>query len=413
MIDTIFVYIHALFIQKMCLYKVRRRTIGDHEALCYNAKMMKKRNLICASLALLLAGCSTTQKATMEDLYSNISLDAGFDTVLYYQEYNSDTEASKAHFEEVVSLFSHYNELFDIYNDYEGVSNIKTINDFAGVSPVVVDPVIIEMLNEAKSFSTLSNDEFDITIGSLLKVWHNYREEGQALNEESKDGHVPTVTELEEASRFKGWDKVIIDEEASTVYITDPEVSLDVGGIAKGFATEKIAETLEQKEDIGTVVINAGGNNRTIHTKPDGSPWRVSIQNPDGGNSFLTVSAEDSVSFVTSGDYERYYTAEDGNRYHHIINPDTLFPADLYRSVTIITKDSGAADCLSTALFTTSIEEGKQMLEAYEEESGNTADAIWIMDKDKADTKEDGKEHMDFYIVATDNIKDDLTFSIN
>ena len=339
--------------------------------------MMKKKKLICASLALLLAGCSTTQKATMEDLYSNISLDAGFDTVLYYQEYNSDTEASKAHFEEVVSLFSHYNELFDIYNDYEGVANIKTINDFAGVSPVVVDPVIIEMLNEAKSFSTLSNDEFDITIGSLLKVWHNYREEGQALNEEGKDGHVPTVTELEEASRFKGWDKVIIDEEASTVYITDPEVSLDVGGIAKGFATEKIAETLEQKEDIGTVVINAGGNNRTIHTKPDGSPWRVSIQ------------------------------------YHHIINPDTLFPADLYRSVTIITKDSGAADCLSTALFTTSIEEGKQMLEAYEEESGNTADAIWIMDKDKADTKEDGKEHMDFYIVATDNIKDDLTFSIN
>ena len=151
MIDTIFVYIHALFIQKMCLYKVRRRTIGDHEALCYNAKMMKKKKLICASLALLLAGCSTTQKATMEDLYSNISLDAGFDTVLYYQEYNSDTEASKAHFEEVVSLFSHYNELFDIYNDYEGVSNIKTINDFAGVSPVVVDPVIIEMLNEAKS----------------------------------------------------------------------------------------------------------------------------------------------------------------------------------------------------------------------------------------------------------------------
>ena len=149
--------------------------------------MMKKKKLICASLALLLAGCSTTQKTTMEDLYSNISLDAGFDTVLYYQEYNSDTEASKAHFEEVVSLFSHYNELFDIYNDYEGVANIKTINDFAGVSPVVVDPVIIEMLNEAKSFSTMSNDEFDVTIGSLLKVWHNYREEGQALNEEGKE----------------------------------------------------------------------------------------------------------------------------------------------------------------------------------------------------------------------------------
>lgn len=373
--------------------------------------MMKKKNWICAALALMLAGCSTTQKTTMEDLYSNISLDAGFDTVLYYQEYNSDTEASKAHFEEAVSLFSHYNELFDIYNEYEGVANIKTINDFAGVSPVVVDPDIIEMLNEAKTFSTLSSDEFDVTIGSLLKVWHNYREEGQALNEEGKDGNVPSMSELEEAAQFKGWDKVIIDEEASTVYITDPSVSLDVGGIAKGFATEKVAQTLEEKEDIGTVVINAGGNNRTIHKKPDGSPWRVSIQNPDGGNSFLTVSAEDSVSFVTSGDYERFYTAKDGTRYHHIIDPDTLFPADLYRSVTIITKDSGAADCLSTALFTVSIEEGKEILSAYEEESGETADAIWIMDKE--DATEDGIDHMNFTIVATDNIKDAMTISIN
>lgn len=381
--------------------------------LWYNAQMMKKKKWICASLALLLAGCSTTQKTTMEDLYSNISLDAGFDTVLYYQEYNADTEASKAHFEETVSLFSHYNELFDIYNDYEGVSNIKTINDFAGISPVVVDPAIIEMLNEAKAFSTMSDDEFDVTIGSLLKVWHNYREEGQALNEDGKSGNVPSIRELEEAAQFEGWDKVIIDEEASTVYITDPEVSLDVGGIAKGFATEKIAETLEEKEDIGTVVINAGGNNRTIHTKPDGSSWRVSIQNPDGGSSFLTVSAEDSISFVTSGDYERYYTAEDGTRYHHIIDPDTLFPADHYRSVTIITKDSGAADCLSTALFTMTIDEGKAMLETYEQETGDTADAIWIMDKDKADSSVKGTELQNFIIVATDNIKDDITYAIS
>lgn len=375
--------------------------------------MMKNKCLICASLSLLLAGCATTQKTTMEDLYSNISLDAGFDTVLYYQEYNADAEASKAHFEEAVSLFSHYNELFDIYNDYEGVANIKTINDFAGISPVVVDPAIIEMLNEAKTFTEMSDEEFDVTIGSLLKVWHNYREEGQALNEEGKSGNVPSDGELEEASRFKGWDKVIIDEDASTVYITDPNVSLDVGGIAKGFATEKIAETLAEKEDIGTVVINAGGNNRTIHTKPDGSPWRVSIQNPDGGNSFLTVSAKDSVSFVTSGDYERYYIAEDGTRYHHIIDPDTLFPADLYRSVTIITKDSGAADCLSTALFTVSVEEGKKILETYEAETGETADAIWIMDKDKADSTTDGIDHQNFKIVATDNIKDNIAISIN
>lgn len=373
---------------------------------------MIRKALISAAMALTLSGCTVAgqKTATMSDLYSNISLDAGFDTVFYYQEYNADTDAAKAHFDTAVSLFSHYNQLFDIYNDYDGINNIKTINDHAGVAPVKVDGDIIELLQEAQKFYELSEHEFDITIGSLLQVWHTYREEGMSLNEQGQKGKVPSVEELQQATVHKGWDKVEIDQDSSTVYISDPDVSLDVGGIAKGFAVEKIAEALEKEKDIGTVTINAGGNNRTINSKPDGSSWNVRIQNPDGGSKMVIVSADGSTSFVTSGDYERFYVAEDGKSYHHIIDPNTLFPADRYRSVSVITKDSGAADCLTTSLFTLSIDDGMKLLSEYEKESGNSADAIWIMDSDKADTTHEGKNHMNFYIVTTDGIKDSVTY---
>ena len=290
------------------------------------------------------------------------------------------------------------------------MNNLKTINDNAGIQPVKVDPDIIDMLNMAKQFYTWSEGEFDITIGSLLNVWHTYREEGIKLNEEGKKGKVPSEAELSEAAVHKGWDHVQIDADADTVYIDDSSISLDVGGIAKGYATEKIADTLEKESDIGTVAINAGGNNRTIGTKPDGADWNVRIQNPDGGDKLIIVSEPGSKSFVTSGDYERYYEAEDGRRYHHIIDPETNFPSTYYRSVSIITKDSGAADCLSTTLFTLSMEEGQKVLDAYEKQTGIHADAIWVMNEEQKADGPNEKKQMDYYICYTDGLKDHITW---
>lgn len=375
---------------------------------------MKKEILTLCCLSLTLAGCAgkTSAPAGSSDttLYSNVSTDAGFDTVFYYQEYNDDRTASETHFNEAVSLFTHYNDLFDIYNSYDGINNLKTINDNAGIQPVKVDPDIIDMLNMAKQFYTWSEGEFDITIGSLLNVWHTYREEGIKLNEEGKKGKVPSEAELSEAAVHKGWDHVQIDADADTVYIDDSSISLDVGGIAKGYATEKIADTLEKESDIGTVAINAGGNNRTIGTKPDGTDWNVRIQNPDGGDKLIIVSEPGSKSFVTSGDYERYYEAEDGKRYHHIIDPETNFPSTYYRSVSIITKDSGAADCLSTTLFTLSMEEGQKVLDAYEKQTGIHADAIWVMNEEQKADGPNEKKQMDYYICYTDGLKGHITW---
>lgn len=386
--------------------------------VCYNPCVMKMKKTLRALLcAALLAGCTSGSSSaaapgaqTQMNTYTNASLDAGFDTVISLRETTASRDDFDAHFTEMTELFSKYNALFDIYNDYDGVNNIKTINDNAGKAPVKVDPVIIEMLQEAKEFYDLSDGEFDVTSGALLSVWHKYREEGIALNEEGKQGSLPSQDELEQAAQHKGWDSIIIDEDASTVYITDPEVSLDVGGIAKGFATEKAAQQLEE-DGADHAAVNAGGNNRTIGAKINGKPWNVGIQNPDGEGSVILVSVPGSMSFVTSGDYERFYTADDGQRYSHIIDPETLMPAKNFRSVSIITQDSGIADCLSTTLFTMSYEEGLALIRSYKEAHPDiTLEAIWIMDQDKAVKTEHSHDISGYTIACTEGLEDLITW---
>jgi len=368
--------------------------------------MKIKNKFLTIILTATLVGCSTKNTTVYKntDLTSKI-----FDTVYSYQE-APETSSSASNYEYSLELLTKYNNLYDIYNNYDGLNNLKTINDNAGIQPVKVDKAIIDMLKEAKHFYELSNGEFDITMGSLLKVWHKYREEGISLNEQGLKGNLPTDEELQEASKYKGWDKVIIDEENSTVYITDSNVSLDVGGIAKGYAAEQVAKALQEKGISGGFV-NVGRNIRTTGDKIDGSDWRIGVADPSGisANGLVAIKHSGAFSIVTSGDYERYYVASDGNNYHHIIDPSTLYPASLYHSVTIVTPDSGAADCLSTTLFTLSIEEGQKVLDKYKEESGNYAYAIWVCDQDKTQNTS-GKVVNNYFITYSADIEDYLVW---
>lgn len=338
-------------------------------------------------------------------------MDSGFDTVFSMREYGVEEAIFQQHFEQAKTLFRHYNDLFDIYNDYDGLPNIKTINDNAGRQAVTVDPVIIELLQEAKTFYTFSNDTFDITSGALLNVWHTYREEGLVLNEKGEKGKLPTLEELSEAGLHKGWDLVEINVDAHTVYIKDAAVSLDVGGIAKGFAIEKIARAL-QESGAKCVAINAGGNVRTIGAKPDGNAWSIGIQNPGGAGSLFALRVPGAHSFVTSGDYERFYVAEDGNTYSHIIDPTTLYPARRFHSVSIVTSDSGAADCLSTTLFMLDYESGLKVIDAYRKEHPQEMlEAIWIMDQEQVpDNVENVHIVTQYAAVYTDGLKDALVW---
>ena len=138
-------------------------------------QMNKKAMSLALAGLLMLGGCQSKPKEPELTRYSNMALDAGFDTVMTLTGFTENEEQFNQYFAEMKQLFLHYNALFDVYNDYDGLNNIKTINDNAGIEPVSVDPEIIELLKTAKEFYDLSNGEFDVTMGAVLKIWHTYR----------------------------------------------------------------------------------------------------------------------------------------------------------------------------------------------------------------------------------------------
>ncbi len=373
---------------------------------------MKYIRLLILILAVFLVSCAsekTPEKPVSETHSKTCVMDCGFDTFFSLNDIPMEQENFSTTFSELLDEYKHYNDLFDIYNDYEGLNNLKTINDMAGIQPVEVEDAIIELLLEAREFYELSGGAFDITMGNLLKVWHEYRTEGMALNEQGKPGRLPSAEELQKAYEHHGWEYVEINESAHTVFITDPQVSLDVGGIAKGFAAEKIAQRLEAMGVHGGIV-NAGGNNRMLGPKKDGSDWRVGIIDPYGKNNNVVVRIYGAVSSVTSGDYMRYYMGPDNIQLHHIIDPDTLHPADLYHSVTIFTRDSGSADCLSTTLFTLSCEEGMTLIEQYRQaHPDDILEVVWLMDKKELPEDVNYLETDDFYVLYTEGLKEKIS----
>ena len=294
-----------------------------------------------------------------------------FNTVSALYTYGDTTEEQfNLYCEEATAMLGYYHKLFDIYYDYAGVTNIRRINQKAGIEPVKVDKELVDFLLYCKELFTLTDGKTNVMMGAVLKIWHNYREDADF---DPSSASVPTREELEQASRHTDIDLLVIDEENLTVYISDPAASLDVGAVGKGYATERVYERLVELGADSTV-LNFGGNIRTIGVKPTGEDWLTGLTNPDKTSSdFAAQFYFGETACVTSGNYERYYTV-DGVRYHHIIDPDTLMPAAYFASVTILTADSALADALSTALFCISYAEGVALLEGIDAD----VDVIWI-----------------------------------
>lgn len=292
-----------------------------------------------------------------------------FDTITLIIGYTKGKDEFTEFAELIYDKLEEYHQLYDIYNDYEGINNIKTINDNAGIAPVKVDKKIIDLLVFAKEAYEKTDGMINIAFGSVLEIWHEYRT--KAI-EDPEEAELPPVDLLKAASEHTDIKNMIIDEAESTVYLKDPEMSLDVGAIAKGYSVERVAEyAMENGFDSG--VISVGGNVRTIGYKGvDNKLWNIGVQNPEKGQPDLMIVNLTDLSLVTSGTYQRYYTYE-GRIYHHIINRDTLFPAEYYDAVTIICKDSGTADALSTAVFNMTFEQGKAFIESIPD-----TEALWV-----------------------------------
>jgi thiamine biosynthesis lipoprotein len=295
-----------------------------------------------------------------------------FDTATTVTGYAKTREEFDEISKEILSELSEYHKLFTIYNRYEGLENLCTVNETKNGAhrTVTVDSRIIDLLLYAKDVYAKTGGKVNVAMGSVLSIWHDYRTQG--LNEPA-EAELPPMELLSEAAAHTNINDVIIDVEKSTVFLADPKMKLDVGAIAKGYAVEMAARSLEEKEITG-YVINVGGNVRTVGVKGDGDAWLAGIENPseDENEPYIAYMNLSGESLVTSGSYQRYYTV-DGKNYHHIIDPDTNMPAEIYLSVSVVCKDSGLGDALSTALFCMSYEDGLALLEA-----ADGAEALWI-----------------------------------
>ena len=316
------------------------------------------------------ASCKASEKTKYSAYYFDY-----FDTATTIIGYTETKEEFDLICEDIKALLNEYHRLFTIYNRYEKFNNLVTINDVTdGKHQVVkVDEKIIDMLVFAKEMYNKTNGKVNVAMGSILSIWHVYRNEG--LDDPSA-AELPPMKKLKEANKHTDINNLIIDEENNTVYLADPLMKLDVGAIAKGYAVEKIGDYLEEN-GIDGFLLNVGGNIRTVgNAGAEGELWKAGIENPDTENEekpyieYVKVAGE---SIVTSGSYQRFYVVN-GENYHHIIDPETLMPGVNFKSVSVITDDSGLGDAFSTALFLMSYEEGEKLVEKTE-----NIEAMWVM----------------------------------
>jgi len=311
---------------------------------------------------LLLSGCAG-QKLPEQKQYTATFLTL-FDTVTSVVGKMDSQEEFEKKAQAVHDELLVYHQLFDIYNDYEGLNNLKTVNDHAGLEPVQVDKRIIDLLKDCKEYYTLTNGKVNVAMGSVLQLWHDARNDG--INDPA-NAYLPEPEKLTEAALHTAMDAMIINEEASTVYLSDPDLRLDVGAVAKGWSVQRVCEDAPSG-----LLISVGGNVCATGPKDEtGTPWVVGVQNPDGGENYLHTLYLTKGSVVTSGDYQRAYVV-DGEIYHHIIDSETLYPSEYWRSVTIVCDDSGLADALSTALFVLPLEAGMELV------SRCGTEAMWV-----------------------------------
>ena len=221
------------------------------------------------------------------------------------------------------------------------------------------------LIKRSKEIYDSTNGVFDITIYPIMQAWgfptENYRVTGKK--------------ELKKLRGLMGADHVLYDEKKQEVTLNKEGMKIDLGGIAKGYTSSKVMDIFKEN-GISSAVISLGGNVQTLNGKPDGSDWRVAVENPADTGSYIGVLSIKDKAVITSGGYERYFK-QDGKTYHHIIDPANGYPANNgLTSVTIVSDDGTLADGLSTSLFIM----GPEKAQKYWKEHSDEFDTILVKD---------------------------------
>jgi thiamine biosynthesis lipoprotein len=249
-------------------------------------------------------------------------------------------------------------------------SEVSRINAAAGTRPVAVSLETLAVIREALDFSRLSDGRFDLTVGPLVKLWGI-----------GTDGaRVPSPREIAGALELVSWRDVVLSEPDASVFLRRPGMAIDLGAIAKGYAADEAVAVLAEN-GVKTALVDLGGNVLTMGAKPDGSPWRIGLQDPDPsvprGTHIGLLEFKGNRTVVTSGTYERYLV-QDGVRYHHLLDTATGRPvANGLVAVTIFTARSIDGDGYSTLAFCSGLDRGRELVER----TGGAVEAIFFTER--------------------------------
>ena len=268
------------------------------------------------------------------------------DTYMTLTAYGDGAEQA---LDEAVGRITELDALLSTGSDSSEVTQLN--QNGGGQTSQTVSTLVENSLNMYR----MTDGAFDISIYPLMQLW----------GFTSEDYHVPSEEELADALSKVDGSAIEWDGDNQEVSFAD-DMAIDFGGIAKGYTSTSVIELLKEN-GIQSAVINLGGNVHVLGKKPDGSNWRIGIQDPDG-DGYIGVYEGHDIAVITSGGYERYFE-EEGVTYHHIIDPKTGYPARSgLSSVTIVSEDGTLADGLSTAVFVLGKEEGLALWRAHADE---------------------------------------------
>lgn len=314
-----------------------------------------------AIIILIIIGYAIYNVAGQQNLQrfskTELLLDTVFEVAVFVEDQAEGNRLLRESFSEVRTLERSLSRF--IRN-----SDVDRVNREAGRAPVEVDPATYYVIERSLYFSELSGGKFDITIAPLLELW------GFGTGEEK----VPSTEEIQGLLGSVDYQKIVLDREGQAVFLPGEDMSIDLGGIAKGYIVDRIVQYLES-QGVSRAFVNAGGDIRTLGVRPDGNPWRIGIRDPQQRDNIVAVVPVSDTAIVTSGDYERFIQV-DGVRYHHILDPGTGMPAGEVASVSIVAPDCLTADVLSTAVFVLGPREGLELLENIPDAEGVIIDNL-------------------------------------
>jgi thiamine biosynthesis lipoprotein len=264
------------------------------------------------------------EKPATTEIYS-------MNTIIDITVYGPDKEKAE---EEIIKEIHKINNLVD---DFSKNSDVYKINENAGIKPVQVDPLTIDMISKSVGVAEETQGAFDPTIYPLSKIW----------GFKSGDFRIPKKEEIQAKLTLVSYKNIKVDK--NTVFLTKKNAGIDLGGIAKGYTLDKIKEILS-KYNVTSALINMGGNILTYKNPPNGKFWKIGIKNPRGDGISGIINVEKTKYISTSGDYERFFI-KNGRRYCHILDPHTGYPAARLVSITVISDKGYLGDALSTAFF--------------------------------------------------------------